>query len=321
MQTLSYASHALPINLNPDDRILEISSGLLAPSPVISSKYFYDLRGSLLFEAITRLDEYYLTRTERRILDAIHADLARLAGLGANLIDLGAGNCLKAESLFGSLKPSRYVAVDIASDFLSGVLARLRKSHPEIEIDQMNMDFSEGLKTLSPRLQGPNVFFYPGSSIGNFTPDQAQSFLKSIGDAATQGDALLIGIDLIKEKTILEAAYNDTGGITRLFNLNILEHINRIALADFDIRYWEHRAFYNEEAMRIEMHLSSSRDQVVHWIGGERYFSRGDSILTEYSHKYSVSKFERVLENAGFQPIKHWTDDQHWFGLVLAKVQ
>lgn len=321
MQNLSVNSSSPSARILQHPSNLEITSGLLSPEPMISSKYFYDLRGSLLFESITRLDAYYLTRTERSILDDIHDKLSDLVGLGATVVDLGAGNCSKAESLFHSLKPAHYVAVDIASEFLTGVLERLRKSYPEIQIDQMDHDFSNGLGSLPIRIQGPKLFFYPGSSIGNFSPEQASSFLRSIRDAGSAGDMLLLGIDLVKEREILEAAYNDPAGITRLFNINVLDHINRVAYADFDTRYWEHMAFYNDEAKRIEMHLVATENQTVRWIGGERYFGKGSSILTEYSHKYVLEEFKEALEKSGFHSIKHWTDDNQWFALILAHLR
>ena len=319
MQSYPVSDLSLPSGPPVHCEIPEISSGLLADPPTIASKYFYDLRGSRLFESITRLDAYYLTRTERSILNGIHNDLARLVGWGVTLVDLGAGNCAKAESLFSSLRPGRYVAVDIASEFLSGVLSRLKTSYPEIQIDQISHDFSEGMASFSDEGTAPRLFFYPGSSIGNFTTQDAESFLVSIREAARRGDWLLMGIDLVKDKHILEAAYNDPAGITRAFNLNILEHINRLASADFDVRYWDHLAYYDREAMRIEMHLTSTRDQAVRWLGGERFFRRGDSILTEYSHKYKLAEFEQLLYRSGFPSTLHWTDENQWFGLILAR--
>lgn len=321
MQHVSHVVPSLPSNAMTECLMSEISSGLLSPNPMISSKYFYDLKGSELFESITQLEAYYLTRTERGILIEVQEKLEELIGRGVTLVDLGAGNCSKAESLFESLKPSHYVAVDIASEFLTGVLKRLRQSYPEIQIDQVDLDFSEGLGSLPPLIRGPKLFFYPGSSIGNFSPDRAASFLRSIRDAASPGDSLLLGIDLVKEKEVLEAAYNDPAGITRLFNLNILEHINRLAFADFDTRYWDHMAYYNDEDMRIEMHLISTQDQTVRWLGGERSFSKGATILTEYSHKYLLDEFEGLLDASGFHSIKHWTDDSQWFALILAQVR
>lgn len=301
--------------------ILEISSGLLSDAPVISSKYFYDLRGCLLFEAITKLEQYYLTRTERSILTEIQDDLVQIIGLGVTLVDLGAGNCTKAESLFSTLKPSSYIAVDIASEFLTSVLARLRDAYPSVKINQISYDFSAGLGSILDRSTSPRLFFYPGSSIGNFTSEDAGSFLASIREASSLGDWLLIGIDLVKDREILEAAYNDPDGITRLFNLNILEHINRLALADFDTRYWDHLAYYDSKAQRIEMHLTSIRDQTVRWLGGERFFKMNTSILTEYSHKYVLSDFQQLLQHSDFKCTMHWTDENQWFAVILAQAQ
>lgn len=318
-QILSAQPIALEAPLN--NGISDISSGLLSECPMIPSKYFYDLRGSLLFESITRIESYYLTRTERSILNDIHDDLVKIVGTGATLVDLGAGNCAKAESLFSSLKPASYIAVDIASEFLTGVLSRLRRTFPDIQIDQVSLDFSGGLGSLSDRGGCHRLFFYPGSSIGNFTSDEAASFLVSVRNASSPGDWLLIGIDLDKDKEIIEAAYNDPAGITRLFNLNILDHINRLALADFDTRYWDHRAHYDTEAKRIEMHLVSTRDQTVCWLGGERFFREDASILTEYSHKYVLSEFQQLLDYAGFTSTMHWTDDNQWFAVILAQAK
>ncbi|MYM89165.1 L-histidine N(alpha)-methyltransferase [Rugamonas sp. FT82W] len=299
--------------------VAEIGAGLLAARPHISPKYLYDGLGSKLFEAICELPEYYPTRTEAAIFAQHGADMARAIGAGAVLIDLGAGNCAKAASLFPLLQPAQYVPVDISRDFLTEAVGRLQQRFPEIEMTALGLDFSNGFALPDSVRRGRRLFFYPGSSIGNFSPEQAVSFLRGLRDNAGADGGLLIGVDLIKDTAVLDAAYDDALGVTAAFNLNMLRHLNRLAGADFDVGQWQHRAFFNEAGSRIEMHLEARAALTVRWNGGEREFARGDRIHTEDSYKYTRQSFVDLLERAGFSSAQVWTDPSNWFAVIHAQ--
>jgi dimethylhistidine N-methyltransferase len=290
---------------------MEIIDGLLRPKPRLSPKFFYDVLGSHLFEAITQLDEYYPTRTEAAIFAQRAPEVAASVGEGASLIDLGAGNCAKATSLFGILRPSRYVAVDISVDFVRRAVERLATAYPQIAMTGVGMDFSTSLQLpaeLAEELEGETpLFFYPGSSIGNFAPDQALAFLCRIQSQAP-GGGLLLGVDLVKDADILRRAYDDALGVTAAFNRNILRNVNRLIGSDFDPAQWDHVALFNQVLSRVEMHLQARQDLVVHWDGGERSFSCGERIHTESAYKYTVERFDALLRQAGFRAVRHWTD-------------
>lgn len=297
----------------------ELASGLLADAAHTHPKYLYDALGSRLFEAITELPEYYPTRTEAAIFSRYAPEMAALIPPGMTLVDLGAGNCEKAAALFDVLRPKRYVAVDISVDFLRGALQRLQRQHPLMDMVGVGMDFSAQL-TLPPAAgAGPHLMFYPGSSIGNFTPEQALAFLRRIG-AAAPGGGLLIGVDLVKPAAVLEPAYDDALGVTAAFNRNMLLHINRLLGSDFDVAQWHHRALYNAEDARIEMHLDAQQDLTVRWHGAQRHFRQGDSIHTENSCKYTPQRFEALLHAAGFSHVRQWRDENDWFAVFLAQV-
>lgn len=295
----------------------ELTTGLKAQPASASPKYLYDALGSKLFEAICELPEYYPTRTEARIFD-LHAEaIAASVGSGATLIDLGAGNCAKAARLFPALQPSQYVPVDISVEFLRDAVDRLQQQFPQIDMVGVGMDFSSAL-TLPEAVSAQNrLFFYPGSSIGNFSPTEALAFLKRVHAACVRdGKAdggLLIGVDLVKDKAVLDAAYDDALGVTSAFNLNLLRHLNRLLDADFDLRAWRHRGFFNAEHSRIEMHLEAISEQHVQWAGGARQFAHGERIHTENSYKYTQDTFVALLQRAGFTNVAVWTDPQEWF--------
>ncbi len=292
----------------------ELRAGLQAPQAHTSPKYLYDALGSKLFEAICELPEYYPTRTEAAIFIAYADEIAASVGPGRTLIDLGAGNCAKAAKLFASLKPSQYVPVDISIDFLRDTVASLRQRFPTIDMLGVGMDFSESLALPDEVAQRQRLFFYPGSSIGNYTPDQALAYLCRIR-AACNDDAsgLLIGVDLVKDKSVLDAAYDDALGVTAAFNLNLLRHLNAVLDADFEVRDWQHRGFFNAQESRIEMHLEARQAVNVTWRGGKRHFAAGERIHTENSYKYTQQGFASLLERAGFKVRHCWTDPQHWF--------
>lgn len=299
---------------DPGESLAELASGLLRRQAEISPKYFYDPLGSKLFEAICRLEEYYLTRSEAAIFAQFQAGIAEKSGQGATLIDLGAGNCEKAARLFDILRPRQYVPVDISQDFLHSAAAALRIRYPALPILPLGQDFSEG-PSLPPQVrQERRLFFYPGSSLGNFTPLQALQFLKRIRQACiAPGAALLIGIDLVKNPARLQAAYDDALGVTAAFNRNILLHVNRLLGTDFQLRHWRHRALFNGAQSRIEMHLEAMEDIALHWPGGTRRFAAGETIHTENSYKYTRPRFLDLLAQAGFGEAACWTDEDNLF--------
>jgi len=300
--------------------IAEISAGLLAPQASVSPKYFYDSLGSKLFEAITELPEYYPTRTEAAIFREHGADMAARIGRGMTLIDLGAGNCAKAASLFPLLQPAHYVPIDISRDFLNLAVAQLRQRFASIEMTPLALDLS-GPFVLPPEVAPQRRhFFYPGSSIGNFNPHEAIAFLRRVRENVGSDGGLLIGVDLVKDHAVLNAAYDDGIGVTGAFNLNMLRHLNYLAGATFDVSMWRHVAFFNAEESRIEMHLESLAAQTVRWPGGERDFARGERMHTEYSYKYTRESFTSLLAEAGFRVDGVWTDAAQWFAVMHASV-
>ena len=307
----------------------ELQQGLLAAKATTSPKYLYDALGSRLFEAITELPEYYPTRVEASIFDQFLPDMAEAAGLGHTLIDLGAGNCEKAARMFEALRPAKYVAVDISVDFLTQALTSLQRQNPDLPMLGLGMDFSESLE-LPAEIgdfinMGSRLFFYPGSSIGNFTPADALPFLSQIHAACKSGKddtgqgGLLIGVDLVKSSSVLQAAYDDALGVTAAFNRNMLLHINTLLGSDFNIAQWQHRALFNTELSRIEMHLDALQDLTVRWNGGERMFAKNEGIHTENSYKYTVESFTQLLNTAGFQAVKHWQDANQQFCVFWAQ--
>lgn len=297
----------------------EIVGGLNAPAATISPKFLYDALGSKLFEAICELPEYYPTRTESSILNKHIVQIAHSIGRGSTIIDLGAGNCAKASNLFVALQPEQYVPVDISVEFLRDAVQQLRQRFPHIEMIGIGMDFSSSLM-LPPAVNADKrLFFYPGSSIGNFMPDQAAKLLARMHEECGREGGLLIGVDLVKDKDVLEAAYDDALGVTAAFNLNLLNHLNAIVGANFRLSDWKHRAFFNEQLSRIEMHLVARRRTEVEWDGGGRIFEEGESIHTECSHKYSRANFVQMLERAGFSSVRTWSDEHDWFMVCHAR--
>jgi L-histidine Nalpha-methyltransferase len=296
-------------------------AALQATPASVAPKFFYDRLGSHLFEAITELDEYYPTRTEAAIFASHGADMAEAIGAGMALIDLGAGNCAKAARLFPLLEPSRYLAIDISVEFLRDALRQLQREHPQVRIAGLGQDFSTRLE-LPAELLGDDrpVFFYPGSSIGNFTPSKALEFLKRVR-ARAGGGGLLIGVDLVKPHAVLEAAYDDALGVTAAFNRNALVHLNRLIASDFRPRQWRHVAFFDAAESRIEMHLEAREAIEVSWPGGGRRFAAGERIHTENSCKYTASEFADLLVGAGFDAPRCWTDPKDWFAVFWASAR
>ncbi len=307
----------------------ELEDGLLTALAHTSPKYLYDALGSRLFDAITELPEYYPTRTEAAIFAAHSATLANTLPAGACMVDLGAGSCAKAAGLFAALAPSQYIAVDISAKYLRSVLTGLSEQHPSIGMAGVGMDFSSTLNLpadlLAEATQRPVIGFYPGSSIGNFAPEEALAFLQRVQGLCAQGKAgggLLIGVDLVKAIDVLEPAYDDPLGVTGAFNLNMLRHINTLLGTNFDVRDWKHIAFFNTELSRIEMHLEARKPVSVRWnssgLPRERAFAAGERIHTENSYKWTVDKFSQLLKAAGFATTQSWTDERGYFAVLWA---
>ena len=294
----------------------DILNGLFRPQKEISPKYFYDARGSQLFDDITQLPEYYLTRTERGIMKASVADMARRIGPNAAVIEFGSGSGNKIRLLLDELdEPVACVAVEISRDHLLDSTQSLASNYPQLQTIAICADFTQPFEL--PPIPGAqrNLVFFPGSTIGNFPPEDAVSLLQVMNHAAGENGALLIGADLVKDSTILEAAYNDSAGVTAEFNLNLLAHINRELQADFVADEFRHLAVYNKEAQRIEMYLISQREQMIQ-VGGEQIqIECGERILTEYAYKYELESFARLAARAGFRVEQVWTDPRQHFSV------
>lgn len=298
----------------------ELSDGLLAASAFASPKYFYDALGSKLFAAICELPEYYPTRTEASIFDAYLSEIAASVGMGSTLIDLGAGDCAKAARLFSALQPAQYVPVDISVDYLHDAVSQLQQRFPHIQMTGLGMDFSSTMQLPDVVQRTKRLFFYPGSSIGNFTPAEAMAFFRRLCAACDSDGGLLIGVDLIKDHEILNAAYDDALGVTASFNLNLLLHLNKLLGANFDIRAWRHNSYFNPEQSRIEMYLEARHTHTVKWQGGERHFREGERIHTENSYKYTPENFVQLLQQSGLTVIRTWSDANNWFMVCHARM-
>jgi dimethylhistidine N-methyltransferase len=293
--------------------------GLFAEPARIPPKYFYDSLGCALFEAICELPEYYLTRTERAIFIAHRETIAAVVGRNRQFVDLGAGNCAKGESWLAALKPRRFIAVDIAAAAIEPALTRLAAAHPEVEFTGVITDFSRTLDIAADLDAGPVTFFYPGSSIGNFAPDEALDLLAQVRKLCDRRGGLLIGVDAPKDERRLAAAYDDALGVTAAFNRNVLNHVNALLGTGFDPAAFAHVAFYNGEASRVEMHLEARRAQCVSIAGRERVFAAGERIHTENSYKYSPERFAALLRRAGFSDVAVWQDEAGDFAVYYAE--
>jgi dimethylhistidine N-methyltransferase len=299
------------------DLLADVIAGLSSSPRSLPCKYFYDERGAALFQKICELPEYYVTRTEIDILDRNRAEIASQIGPNIELIGLGTGAGTKTRILVEALEqPAVYIPVDISEKQLRKSAALFRKIFPKLEVLPVCADYLQPVVLPSPRRQAShNLVYFPGSTIGNFEPNEALEFLKRIANVAGRGGGLLIGVDLQKDQSVIEAAYNDSAGVTAEFNLNLLARINREVGADFDVSQWQHRAIYNSEAGRIEMYLISVIDQKVHLGDREFRFRAGEKILTEHSYKHTREGFIALARQAGFDFVKLWTDDARLFGV------
>ncbi len=293
----------------------DVIAGLSLPQKALSPKYFYDAQGSRLFEAICRLKEYYPTRSELALTHLHLREIASFARKGSTLIEYGSGESAKSRLLIQALRPSAYIPVDISADALRGAAAMLRRRFAWLDIRAVHGDFSRPLKIPVAQAKGRRVIYFPGSTIGNLTPEEAHAFLRTTRGQVGPRGAMLVGVDLKKDANVLHAAYNDAKGVTAAFNLNLLARINRELRGDFRLRRFRHYAFYNAALGRVEMHLVSLERQTVN-VGDHRFsFEAGESIHTENSYKYSIEGFRALARSAGFKGGKVWLDRRGMFSL------
>ena len=287
----------------------DVIAGLTAKPKHLSPKYFYDLAGSALFDRITQLPEYYPTRCELALLADNAPAIASLFPPGCALIEFGGGSSRKARTLLGvAATVEAYVPVDISGDFLQQDAAQLRRDFPHLGVYPLVEDFTKPFALPPAVASAPRVGFFPGSTIGNFEPHEACQFLRHAGAMLGEGAVFVVGVDLIKDDKVLYRAYNDAEGVTAKFNLNLLTRINRELGADFNLGAFEHRAFYNAQQHRIEMHLASTRRQKVRVNGAAIDFRAGETIHTENSYKYTIESFQALAGGSGWSPLKVWSD-------------
>jgi dimethylhistidine N-methyltransferase len=304
----------------PADFFREVIDGLSRRPRRVPPKFFYDEAGSRLFDRICATPEYYPTRTEIGILHDNARSIARRVGRDCLLIEPGSGNSAKVRELLGTLAPRLYMPVDISKQYLRQSAARLAREYPWLDVRAACADFTAGQALPELPDDGRRVAFFPGSSVGNFEPAEAQAFLGVMADTVGADGGLLIGVDLKKDPAVLHAAYNDAQGITAAFNLNLLTRINRELDGDFDLDGFAHKAFYDAELGRVEMHLVSLRDQRVRIDGRHFAFVAGESIHTESSYKYSVDEFSALASAAGFRLEEVWTDADALFSVQFYAV-
>src|SRR5438477_59440 len=300
----------------------EVLRGLSKSPRQLPCKYFYDERGAQLFQQICELPEYYITRTELQILRLHGAEMAKALGPQIELVGLGTGAGTKTRILLEELKdPLVYVPIDISKEQLEKSSTRFRERFPALQILPVCADYIEPFELPLPRhLSSRSVVYFPGSTIGNLEPEAAGEFLARLVELAGDGGGLLIGVDLQKDRHVLERAYNDRAGVTAQFSKNLLARINRELGADFDLNRWQHHAIYNSTEGRIEIYLISDTEQTVRIGTREFQFRAGEEILTEYSYKHTISGFIELTRDAGFQFSQVWTDDARWFGVFYFTV-
>lgn len=305
-----------------DDQLKEflqdVVTGLGQDKKELQCKYFYDEQGSKLFDQICELPEYYPTRTERKIIVDNAKEMAAQIGQRVMLVEFGSGSSIKTEVLLDALiDPVAYVPIDISEEHLLNTAKRLQSKYPKIEILPLVADFTKSFVLPNAKREPSHAaVFFPGSTIGNFLPSDAANMMQSIAKVLGPQGGLLIGIDLQKNPAIIEAAYNDSQGITDQFNLNVLHRVNRELGANFDVDQFRHKAIYNKEFGRVEIYVVSQRSQTVKIADREFQFGENEHILTEFSHKYTVDGFVELASKAGFSLHHHWTDDQQLFAVL-----
>jgi L-histidine Nalpha-methyltransferase len=293
----------------------DVIAGLSLPQKALPPKYFYDAAGSKLFEKICRLPEYYLTRAELELTRRNIGALARFAGRRCELIEYGSGESVKTRLLVRALRPAAYLPVDISAAALDLATRKLAREFPWLKIIPLTADFSRPIQIPVMNAKARRVVYFPGSTIGNFTPEESHAFLRMTRGQVGPEGAMLVGVDLKKDPAILHAAYNDSRSVTATFNLNLLARASRELGADFDLRRWRHYAFYNAPLGRIEMHLASLKRQTVNVSAYRFSFETGETIHTENSYKYSVEEFRALAARAGFLGKHLWTDSKGLFAL------
>lgn len=304
----------------PASMLEEVMQGLARRPRRIAPKFFYDERGSRLFDAICDLPEYYLTRTEIGILESCAGEVARLAGPDTTLIELGSGASRKIRLLLEALRPRRYFGIDISREFLRQSVECLARDYAWLEVHAVCADFMHNLGLPYGAEEGKKLAFFPGSTIGNFEPSEALLFLQQVRRIVQPDGALLVGVDLKKDPELLHAAYNDSAGITAQFNLNLLQRLRAELGADINPHGFKHRAFYNVARGRIEMHLVSHGAQDIR-VGGQRFrFEAGESIHTENSYKYTLEEFHSIARAAGLRPRQVWLDAARLFSVHYLSV-
>jgi dimethylhistidine N-methyltransferase len=315
-------TRALSSEAATSDFLADVVAGLSHTPRTLPCKYFYDARGAQLFQKICELPEYYITRTEIDILERHGAEIASELGPDIELIGLGTGAGTKTRILIQALvRPAVYMPVDISEKQLYESAAIFRQIFPDLEVLPVCADYLQPVVLPAPRRSASQkVVYFPGSTLGNFEPDEAADFLRRIARLCGVGGGLLIGVDLQKDASVIEAAYNDAESVTAEFNLNLLVRANRELGADFDLQHWRHRAIYNPSDGRIEMYLIADKPQVVHIDGQTFSFGAGEKILTEYSYKHTPETFSKLARSAGFSFQRMWTDDARLFGLFYFRV-
>ncbi|MFC0241497.1 L-histidine N(alpha)-methyltransferase [Rhodopseudomonas telluris] len=293
----------------------DVLDGLSRPQKSLPPKYFYDDRGSELFVAITKLPEYYPTRTELGILRARAGEIGALIPPDAAIVEFGAGATTKIRLLLAAHQVAAYVPVDISGDFIAAQAEELCADFPELAVYPVAADFTAPFALPDAVRARPKVGFFPGSTIGNFEPQEAAHLLGTFRDILGRGARLIVGVDLEKDEKLLVPAYDDAAGVTAQFNLNLLARINRELGGDIDLRAFAHRAIYNRDQHRIEMHLVSRRDQTVRILGERFAFTAGETIHTENSYKYSLPRFRTLAEQAGWTLQQSWTDADGLFSV------
>ena len=298
----------------------EVLRGLRSAPRTLPPKLFYDAVGARLFERITRLPEYYLTRAELEILEAHVGEIADLTGPRAALVEYGSGAGVKVRLLLDALRdPVAYVPIDVSAAQLARVAAEIAREYPRLLVRPLAADYTQPLRLPSLPPDAHRLAFYPGSTIGNFHPTEAAAFLHRIRGVVGPDGALLLGVDRRKDAAVLHAAYNDAAGVTAAFNRNVLRRLNRELGADFDLARFAHRAVFNEAASRIEMHLVSLERQTVHVAGERITFEPGESIWTESSYKYDEGALETLVASAGFRMTRSWTDAAERFQVLYLR--
>jgi dimethylhistidine N-methyltransferase len=298
-----------------------VLTGLARPRKAIPCKFLYDARGSALFERICALPEYYPTRTERCILWRQAPEIADCAGPHAQLIEFGSGSSDKTRILLDALRPSGYVPIDISRDQLAAASTSLATQFEDLEITPICADYTrDDFIPALPWTRGARIGFFPGSTIGNFEPGEAEAFLGRCAAVLGRGAGLVIGVDLRKDAGVLRAAYNDAQGVTADFNLNLLVRMNRELEAGFDLDRFAHEAVYAEREGRIEIYIRSLERQRVPVAGRVFAFEAGERIHTEYSYKYDIAGFQQMAGRAGFYPVRAWTDPQRLFSVHFLRV-